>query len=608
VRLARDRRRGKVEPRRRHFRARAQARACNEVAERNEPVPGESDMTTSRHFQHGGAAGKFITLLLVLGLIGLGVWLVRGDLVDGVRDGTRDTVGDRRSAPTEATDGRAPQPIEPQTGLPQLDAAAPYVPRDGIVDVDISEYAGYAGLIVANGGLAPNPDSLFAREHGFKVRLTVAEEEGWSKLNNGRIAASVTTADVLAVVGRQFEGVVPAQIGFSRGADMVVVDSGIANINQLQGKVLASSQFNEAEFFIRYLASEAGVPIRVLRDLDGRPGPNELGLVFYEDAFVACDAYAHELTARSPRLNGCVGWSPRTDEVVAGSNGRAKILVSNRNLLIVADLLVVNRGFNESHPQLVRGLVHGLLEGNRLVREDPAAHAPLVARALGWEVDETRAELAKVHLSNLPENLAFFEGTIDAAGSFQGIFQSSVLAYGKLIRNPADPARFVDLAHLQALQAEGRFAGQTIAIAPIRTGGAVSLEGDALLSKDIRFFFQPNSAQLDPDARENLDYLDTIRGFLQVSPGSVVLLRGHVDDARVPEFRQQGGEAMVRSMALKAMELSRQRAQSVRDALLARHPNVAPDRLELVGRGWEEPAGSDSEQNRRVEVQWFTLK
>src|SRR5690606_27545059 len=130
--------------------------------------------------------------------------------------------------------------------------------------------------------------SIFAKEYGFQVRLTLSEEEGWSKLNNGRVAASVTTADVLAVLGRQFEVVVPAQIAFSRGADQVVVDSGITSINALKGKVLAASQFNESEFFIRYLAGEAGLAVKVLRDLDARPGPNELGLVFYEDAFVAC--------------------------------------------------------------------------------------------------------------------------------------------------------------------------------------------------------------------------------------------------------------------------------------------------------------------------------
>src|SRR5690606_7762071 len=135
-------------------------------------------------------------------------------------------------------------------------------------------------------------------------------------------------------------------------------------------------------------------------------------------------------------------------------------------------------------------------EGNRLVRENAEPHLSTIARALGWTEQETRDELAKVHLSNLPENLAFFEGTIDAAGSFQGIFQSSVLSYGDLIKNPADPARFVDLKFLKALSGEAAFAQQKVAIAPIRTGGAVSLEGDALLSKDIRFFFKPNSSDL----------------------------------------------------------------------------------------------------------------
>jgi NitT/TauT family transport system substrate-binding protein len=94
-----------------------------------------------------------------------------------------------------------------------------------------------------------------------------------------------------------------------------------------------------------------------------------------------------------------------------------------------------------------------------------------------------------------------------------------------------------------------------------------------------------------------------------VSPGSTVLLRGHVDNARVNEFRQSGGEQLVQSMALKAMELSRQRAIAVSEALLAKFPDLDKTRVESVGRGWEEPTEStDSAQNRRVEVQWFTIE
>ena len=75
----------------------------------------------------------------------------------------------------------------------------------------------------------------------------------------------------------------------------------------------------------------------------------------------------------------------------------------------------------------------------------------------------------------------------------------------------------------------------------------------------------------------------------------------------VDKFRQQGGEAFVRQMALKAMELSKSRSSEIR-RVLTEQLKVAPQRLETVGRGWEEPLGTDAEQNRRVEVQWFTVE
>jgi NitT/TauT family transport system substrate-binding protein len=503
----------------------------------------------SRSRARGSAAGNLITLLLLVGIIGLGVylWLGKG----AKQEPTAAAPGSQTTAANQAEpDGDAPVPIEPVVGTPPLEAAATYTPKDGVLQIDISEYAGYGGLIVANGGLEPNPESFFAKEYGFKVKISMSESETWSPLNNGRLAATATTTDALAVLGRQFEAVVPVQIGYSRGADMVVVDRGVASVNQLAGKVLAASQFNESEFFIRYLAQEAGLPVVVLSDLDSKPASSELGLVFYEDAFVACDAYAHELRRGQPRLNGCVGWTPRTDEVVEKSGGKAKVLVSNRNLLVIADVLAVNRGFAKEHPEMVRGLVHGILEGNKRLRDQQAANIGVVAKAFGWSEDEARDELAHVHLANLPENVAFFAGTIDSAGSFGGIFQSSVLAYGEILKNPTDAARFADSSALDALAKKGLYAEQRIAIAPIKTATQASLEGDPLLSKDIRFFFEPNSALLDKDAKQNLDYLETIKRFLQVSPGSTVLLRGHVDNARVGEFRQQGGEQLVKSMAL----------------------------------------------------------
>ena len=398
---------------------------------------GDTHMVSCR--QRGSVAGNIITLLLLLGIVGLGLWLWLGKKSGRSGRGDRRdhrAAGWRRSV--EARQLTHPQPIEPVTGTPTLEAANTFVPKDNILRIDISEYAGYGGLIVANGGLDPNPDSIFAKEYGFQVQISMSEDETWGPLNNGKLAATATTADALAVLGRQFEAIVPVQIGYSRGADMVVVDSGIASINALKGKTLAASQFNESEFFIRYLAQEAGVPVTVLRDLDSKPPAGSLGLVFYEDAFVACDAYAARTASGRKRLNGCVGWTPKTDEVIEASNGKAKMLVSNRNLLVVADVLAVNKGFAAANPKMVQGLVHGILEGNRRLRDNQAENIAVVAKAFKWTEEDARDELSHVHLSNLPENRAFFAGTIDSAGSFGGIFQSSVLAYGSVIKNPTD--------------------------------------------------------------------------------------------------------------------------------------------------------------------------
>jgi NitT/TauT family transport system substrate-binding protein len=75
----------------------------------------------------------------------------------------------------------------------------------------------------------------------------------------------------------------------------------------------------------------------------------------------------------------------------------------------------------------------------------------------------------------------------------------------------------------------------------------------------------------------------------------------------VERFRQQGGEAYVRTQALRAAELSKNRAAEIR-RLLGERYSIPVARVDIVGRGWDEPVSKDSEQNRRVEVQWFTVE
>src|SRR4051812_3252619 len=548
--------------------------------------------------------GRLLSLALVIGLIAAGVYLVTGRMAK--KAGGPGTAAS--SGSTGADAGEAPAVVDFKAEVPRLAPEAPFTMKDNIVPIEISEYAGYAGIIAANGGLEPSENSVFFKNGGFKVKLTISEDESWGDLNQGKIAGSVTTVDVLAAYGRQFHAVVPVQIGYSRGADGLIVRTDIRKINDLKGKIVATSQFTEADFFLRYLAQEAGLQVNVLNSLDATPSKDRINVVYTEEGGQAGELFLHDIKSGANKIAGAMTWEPTVTEVVQGSGGVAKVLVTNKNLLVVADVMVLHRGFAEANPKIVQGLVQGVLEGNRMVRDNRDAQLDTIAKAFKWTREGARDNLAKVHLSNLPENLAFFSGAIDAAGSFGGIYQSAVLAYGSdLIKDPPDADHFASLAALKAIEASGQFKDQKVAISPIRSGGTGTVEGNPLLSKDIRFLFEPNSATLDLANQSNLSNLDVIKRMLQVSPGSTILLRGHVDNAMVEEFRKKGGEEFVRRQALKAMELSKQRAGSIRQMLVSRL-SVDPQRIEVVGRGWEEPISSNSDENRRVEVQWFTIE
>ena len=226
-----------------------------------------------------------------------------------------------------------------------------------------------------------------------------------------------------------------------------------------------------------------------------------------------------------------------------------------------------------------------------MVRDKPD-RAPRRRRARSSGRATRRAsELANVHLSNLPENLAFFSGAIDAAGSFGGIYQSAVLAYGSdVIKDPPDPS-----ASSIRRAAGAREGGACSRIrrsrsrrsAPARRRRSRPTRCSARTSGSCSSRTRRRSIRRTRTTSKNLD---AIKQLLQVSPGSTLLLRGHVDNAQVEEFRKQGGEAFVRTQALRAMELSKNRAAEIRKLLIERY-NIDPKRIDIVGRGWEEPAG-----------------
>jgi len=495
--------------------------------------------------------------------------------------------------------------------LPNLGPPGEYKLSGDTLDVEISVWPGYAPMIVANGGLNPNPESYFFKKYGFKLKIAVseAEAESWQAINSGKNAVTVTTVDVLALYANQLKVEVPIQLDFSRGGDGILTRKEITSINQLKGKVLTVAQFTESDFFIRFLAQEAGLGVKPLKGLEDSVDPDRVNLLFTETAFDAADVFVDSLKSGSQTISGAVTWSPKTLEVPRDYPDKVRLLTTNRNLLLVADILIVNAGFAKQNPKIVKGLVEGILMGVEMIRKDPEGTLPLVAKAFDMNLAEAREAMKDVHLSNHAENMLFFSQEPGQIGNFNELYYSAVYAYGKdIIRNVIAPEKLVNKTYLEEIAREGLFQGQTVTLAPIKSSEkAEVLERNPLLTKQIRFFFDPNSAELNMTDASNQQALKDLTTLLKISPGSYLLLRGHLDNSKVEEFKQKG-EAFYRKQAIRAIEMSKQRAESVK-AVLIKNSGVDPKRLDTEGRGWDEPLpGAPPEENRRVEVQLFTLE
>jgi len=501
--------------------------------------------------------------------------------------------------------------VETRKQVPSLSPAKAFVVIDNVVTLELSEYAGYAGLIVANNGLEPNDDSYFTKNHGFKLKLSLSEEESWSKLNSGGLAGSATTVDVLAAYGSQFKVVVPALIGFSRGSTALVVRKDVHTINDLQGKIVSTAQFTEADFLIRYLSREASLEIGFLDEPPWKPAVDKINLVFCDEGFASGDMFARDVIKNLSRFGGCVTWDPKTTEVTEKCNGGAVVLATTANLLVVADILVLNEGFAKANPKIVLGLVDGLLAGNEMVREDPDKHFVILEKVFEWEKGDAAEELKKVHLANLPENLAFFNGTIDSAGSFEYILETAIDIYkSQIIGKPIKCESVLSLDALKAAEKSGVYKNQKSKIEPVLVDAIGETDPAPLLSKNVTIEFQPNKATVIDDDK-NQEAFKTIAALLKIGNGSTVMLRGHADSEKLDAFRKRadfkdaGGEGKVREGKLKLKALSKERSLASKEVLVKQY-KISEGRIECEGVGIDEPTGGGPARDRRVEIQWFT--
>src|SRR4051812_31500105 len=104
--------------------------------------------------------GKLLFTIIFLALVGYGIKQWWPKLKPGTVLSSSKSSGDSSGAPEIKL-------ADTQFEVPKLAPPAPYTPKDNVLDIELSEYAGYSGLIAANGGLEPSDSSIFAKKHGF---------------------------------------------------------------------------------------------------------------------------------------------------------------------------------------------------------------------------------------------------------------------------------------------------------------------------------------------------------------------------------------------------------------------------------------------------------
>jgi NitT/TauT family transport system substrate-binding protein len=228
------------------------------------------------------ALGAIVSALLVVGLIALGIFMIR-------RHNAAPPGGGEPTA-TSSKESDAPEVMDAKVEVPRLSPAER--PDQGQRDPGRDQRVRrYAGLIAANGGLDPSENSVFFKNYGVKVKLTISEGENWSALNEGKIAASVTTATCSPCTAASCTPSLRCRSA-THAAPTASSSQGLTRINALKGKVIATAQFTKSTSSSDISRQEAGLPVNALASLDAPPRPDRVNVVYTEDGFAAGDLFA----------------------------------------------------------------------------------------------------------------------------------------------------------------------------------------------------------------------------------------------------------------------------------------------------------------------------
>lgn len=513
--------------------------------------------------------------------------------------------------------GTNPASLVQRSAIPAVSGVSDYArpAKNGkvVVEFPINVWPGWAPIIVANQGLEPNDQSVFAKKYGFYVRLSIVDDPVKARdlFASGQSHVLWGTLDMIALFAPELVKdsrtvpVVCQQIDFSAGGDGIVARGNIRSINDFrltggQRKKVVLAQNSPSHYLIMSLLIDAGID------------PGDVDFRWAADAPSAAKIFVQDSS-----YDAFVGWSPDIYNVTDRLPGTRLVVTTSTANHLIADVWAVRNDFYHDHPEIISGLVQGIFDGMDSVRKDPQNAARALAMAFKLPEEDCVKMIGKdggiaegdAHLTNYRENSKFFLDPFNPS-NFEVVWNSASTIYKSLgaITTTVPPNR-VKASSILAALADANKDSRDLSQPTFRPDALMKLSAEAgagqVLTKAVMISFEPNKSTLNPAYDNSIPAtLEEIGKLAGKFGNAYIIIEGNTDASR---------KGIVPTDLVR--QLSYDRADAVRRAIMDKF-KFDPNKFKVVGNGWDNPLPGCTDpsnpehnrKNRRVEVKVFPLE
>lgn len=517
----------------------------------------------------------------------------------------------------EAADTNAPTTVKEynfvaEDRLPPVAGVAGYKKLEGeTVKMALNVWAGWAPVIYANEGFKPGKVWKTPDGKSFKLELVLIDDPISMRdaYASGNIHIGWSTLDMVPLLIeelRKDSRTMPRiyqQIDWSNGGDGIVARGDVKTIADLRGKTVVLAQNSPSQYFVLNALINGGVQ------------PAEVNFKYTGDAFQAAAAFAADKS-----IAAAVSWAPDIYNLADVKGNNLLVTTANANRLI-ADVWFARADFAKDHPGIIEALVRGFLDAvdELELQGNQQKAAQWMAEGYSMPPAETLGMLGDAHWTNYAENRDFFLNQNNPT-NFERTWETAYYLYKRIgkVTEKVSWDQVADFSIIQKLGKEAKYAksvNKYKAQFTSRSVSEVKAESGEILTKTVVIHFFPNSPNIrhlilktvgDKTVEElydpNVDFVVEEIGKMAGQFGaSRILIEGHTDNSM---------KGKVPFAAVK--QLSDARAQSVREAILKKFPDLDPKQISAEGQGWNAPADPNDPdnhaKNRRVEVKVYPLE